>query len=69
MKHTTTTNETMKTHKTQTDDMNIEAKLFEVDGEFRVRVRDLDAGENITVIYCKDRKQAEEKYAEAIAVA
>lgn len=57
----------MTKHKTHTDDMNIETMLFEVDGEFRVRVRDLDVDENITVVSCINREQAEEKYAEATA--
>ena len=51
----------MTSHKTHIDDLNIETKLFEVDGEFRVRVRDLDAGENVSLVSCVDRNQAEAK--------
>lgn len=54
-------------HAKQTDDMNIECLLFETDGEFRVRVRDLDVGENILLVKCLDRSQAEAKYAEVIS--
>ncbi len=43
-------------------DQNIQTKLFTVDGEYRVRVRDLDAKENITIVICKTLIQAQEKF-------
>jgi hypothetical protein len=56
----------METCKVHVNDMNIETKLFVVDGEYRVRVRDLDADENISLVKCVNRKQAEEKFSSAV---
>ena len=50
-----------------TDDLNIETIMFHVEGEYRVRVRDLDAGENVSLTKCVDAQQAFDKYAAAIA--
>ena len=55
----------MITHKRHVDPENIETLLFEVDGDFRVRVHDLDVGETVAIRCCVDRQQAEEKFSEA----
>ena len=62
---------TIREIKKNVDDMNIETKLFESDGHtgkpFGVRVRDLDAGENVSNIFCPTLAIAETYYAKAIA--
>jgi hypothetical protein len=56
--------------KSEVTDMNIEIKLFKyLDGKwagrFGVRVRDLDAEENVGITVCLDIAQAERYYEKA----
>lgn len=48
------------------DGENIEPRLFLAGNEYRVRVRDLDAGKNVTIVCCRDREAAERLYLEAV---
>lgn len=49
------------------DDQDIQTKLFVVDGEYRVRVRDLAAKENISLVICRNLERALVVFDEATA--
>ena len=61
---------TISTIRRHVDELNVEYKLYAVsparEGPYRIRVRDLDAGENVSITTYHDLDQAIAKFAEIL---